>query len=87
VTNAELIRLLDTLRAMMISTATGGPRIGEVHDEFQQLHRDASNALAALGVENTLPFDDLWTWHGKWSAGDLIRFREEVIRDAEAVFA
>jgi hypothetical protein len=22
-------------------------------------------------VENTLPFDDLWTWHGRWSAGDL----------------
>jgi hypothetical protein len=71
VTNAELIGLLDKLRGMMISTATGGPRIGEVNDEFRQLYQDASSALAALGVDNTLPFDDLWTWHGRWSAGDL----------------
>jgi hypothetical protein len=71
VTNAELIGLLEKLRAMMISTATGGPRIGEVNDEFRQLHQDASDALAERGVENGLPFDDSWTWHGRWSAGDL----------------
>ena len=70
-TSAELIALLDRLRAIMISVATGGPRIGEVNDEFRRLHQDASDALAERGIENTLPFDDLWTWHGRWSAGDL----------------
>jgi hypothetical protein len=70
-TNVELIALLDKLLAMMISVATGGPRIGELNDEFRRVCQDASDALAERGVENTLPFDDLWTWHGRWSAGDL----------------
>ena len=71
-TNAELIGLLEKLRATMISVATGGPRIGEVNDEFRNTYQDASTALAERGVENALPFDDLWTWHGRWSAGTYL---------------
>jgi hypothetical protein len=67
VTDADLIGLLERLRSMMISVSTGGPRIGEVNDEFRHLHQDASDALAERGIENGLPFDDLWTWHGRWS--------------------
>jgi hypothetical protein len=35
-TNAELIKALDQLRATMISVATGGPRIQQVQAEFQE---------------------------------------------------
>jgi hypothetical protein len=68
VTDTELIRLLDTLRSMMISSATGG---SQSNDEFWHAHRNASKAMAERGVENALPFDDLETWRGRWSAGDL----------------
>lgn len=31
------------------------------------------DALAARGIENSLPYGDLWQWHGKWSA-DLVGY-------------
>lgn len=67
-TDPELLALLDKLRSTMIAVATGGPRIGEVNDEFQQDYRLAVDALADRGIENPLPYSDLWQWYGKWSA-------------------
>lgn len=67
-TDPELLALLDKLRAVMISVATGGARIGDVNHEFQEDFRSVADELAARGIENPLPYSDLWQWYGKWSA-------------------
>jgi hypothetical protein len=73
-TDAELLARLDKLRSVMISVATGGPRIGEVNHDFQENFREASDELAAREIENPLPYGDLWQWHGRWSQGDLTTY-------------
>lgn len=72
-TDAELLGLLDKMRGVMVAVATGGPRIGEVNDEFQRNYRAAADALTERGIENPLPYADLWQWYGKWSA-DLLSY-------------
>lgn len=69
--DAELIRLLDRIRGVMISVATGGPRIGEVEHEFTELYNEATYELNSRGIFNALPFRSLWEWHGRWSGGDM----------------
>jgi hypothetical protein len=32
---------------------------------------EAASELDARGVENLLPYRDLWDWYGRWSSGDL----------------
>lgn len=67
-TDAELLALLDKMRGVMVAVATGGPRIDEVNDEFQNDYRTAADALTERGIESPLPYADLWQWYGKWSA-------------------
>lgn len=67
-TDAELLATLDRMRSTMISVATGGARIGMVNHEFQEEYRAVADALAERGIENPLPYGDLWQWYGKWSA-------------------
>lgn len=66
-TDAELLSMLDRLRAVMISVATGGPRIQDVNHAFQEDYRAVALELELRGIENTLPYADLWQWYGKWS--------------------
>jgi hypothetical protein len=66
-TTAELIQELDRLKAIMISVATGGPRIQEVQTEFAGRFDAISLELASRGIENPLPYRDLWQWYGHWS--------------------
>jgi hypothetical protein len=67
-TDADLFALLDRLRAVMVSVATGGQRIQEANDAFQMDYRAAADELEARNIENPLPYSDLWQWYGKWSA-------------------
>jgi hypothetical protein len=70
-TNAELITALNRLRSIMISVATGGPRIQTVEQEFQKLYDEVTTELASRRIQNPLPYRDLWQWYGRWSSGDL----------------
>lgn len=70
-TDAELLKELDALKATMIAVSTGGPRIGEVEHEFAERFDAVSSELATRRVANTLPYRDLWQWYGRWSSGDL----------------
>jgi hypothetical protein len=70
-TNQELLRTLDRLKATMISVATGGPRIGEVEHQFGRDYDEAAKELAARSIPNPLPYRDLWEWYGRWSSGDM----------------
>jgi hypothetical protein len=69
--NTELLKLLDQLKATMISVATGGPRIGEVQDDFAHTFDEVNAELLARGINNPVPYRDLWEWYGRWSSGDL----------------
>jgi hypothetical protein len=66
--DAELLSKLDLLRATMISVSTGGSRIDEVNSDFQETFRQVGAALDQRRIENTLPYNDLWQWYGKWSS-------------------
>jgi len=70
-TDAELLAALDKLRSTMIAVATGGPRIENTNYEFQRLFQEVAAELAKRGIENPLPYGDLWEWYGRWSSGDL----------------
>jgi len=67
----QLVEQLDGLRNLMISVATGGPRINEVNARYRELNERVDGALRELGIQNPNPYSDLWAWYGKWSSGDL----------------
>lgn len=70
-TNEALLRALDRLKATMISVATGGAKIGEVQHEFAGTFDEVAAELSNRGIDNPLPFRELWEWYGRWSSGDL----------------
>jgi hypothetical protein len=64
-------RLVDSISALMVSVATGGPRIDDVNAAYQREYRALAATLKRLGIGNPNPFDDLWRWYGRWSDGTL----------------
>lgn len=70
-TDAELLALVSRIKAILISVATGGPRIQDVNGEFAQDTSILSAELIKRGLINPVGFDDLWVWHGKWSSGEI----------------
>lgn len=69
--NPELLKSLDKLKATMIAVSTGGPRIGEVQGDFTQTFDQVTAELKSRGIENPLPYRELFDWYGRWSSGDL----------------
>lgn len=78
----ELIETLRKQKNIMVSVATGGPRIDSVNTEYKESKRFIDQSLAQRGIENPNPYDDLWEWYGKWSSGDLPSYqsRRDYIR-------
>ena len=70
-TDTELLSILSHLQATMVSVATGGAQIGQVQHEFRERFDEAATALAARGIDNTIPFRELWDWYGHWRASDM----------------
>ncbi|HVY19511.1 MAG TPA: hypothetical protein VHA70_05470 [Bauldia sp.] len=67
-TDDELLKALDRLKGTMTAVATGGPRIDDVNREFGLIFDAVAIELASRGINNAIPFRDLWQWYGKWSA-------------------
>lgn len=85
-TDDELLRNIDELKATMIAVATGGPRIQNVQADFARTHDDVSAELRSRHIDFDLPFRDLWLWYGRWTEGDLGSYslrREFVARTFE----
>jgi hypothetical protein len=57
----------------MISVATGGSRIEQVQAEFEKTFDAVSAELSRRGIENSLPYRDLWQWYGRWSGTDELK--------------
>jgi hypothetical protein len=68
---AELIQEIEGQINLMISVATGGPRINSVNDQYRESVKSLEKKLQDLSFTNPNPYKDLWDWYGKWSSGDL----------------
>ena len=60
----------------MVSVSTGGPRINDVEGQYQRTFLEVDAELTARGIKNPLTYRSLWDWHGKWSGGDLPKYRD-----------
>jgi len=69
--DAELLAELDRLKSTMISVSTGGAKIQDVNDAFLISFDAVDLQLRSRGLENPLPYSDLWDWYGRWSSGDM----------------
>ncbi len=67
----DLLQQLDRLRSIMIAVSTGGPRINDVNTDYKEDYFQLTKQLMARGLQNPVPYSDLWDWYGKWSSGDL----------------
>ena len=65
-TAEDLLRLVDLQASLLISVATGGPRIEHANGDYQRRRGVLNAGLMRLGVESPFPWRDLWGWHGTW---------------------
>lgn len=69
-TDQEFIKLLESIKALLISVSTGGPRIQEVEPRYQQIYGLTVLEFLRRGIDNPIPFPSLWDWYSRWSGGD-----------------
>jgi len=62
-----LVQELENQAALLISVATGGPRIETVQADYHQRRLRLLRALERRGLAYPFPWSDLWQWHGFWS--------------------
>ncbi len=67
----ELIKILELQKGLMISVATGGPKIPTVNQDYKDRVSLISTGLSERNIKSPNPFSDLWGWYGKWSDGSL----------------
>jgi hypothetical protein len=67
----QLIKEIEVQRDLMIAVSTGGPRINEVHNQYDNRRRQIQSDLSQWHINDPNPYSTLWEWYGKWSGGDL----------------
>ncbi|MBP7017062.1 MAG: hypothetical protein KBB23_07735 [Smithella sp.] len=67
----ELTTAIELQKALMISVATGGPRIKGVNPEYENRRLEIKGVLDTKAIADPNPYPDLWSWYGKWSDGSL----------------
>jgi hypothetical protein len=72
----QLIGEVNYLKDIMISVSTGGQKIQDVNDNYQKCYSKVSTALKRLMFENPNNFNDLWQWYGKWSSGEMPKYKD-----------
>jgi len=63
-----LVQELEAQAALLTTVATGGPRIDTRQAEYKQRRQRLRPALRGRGLDYPFPWNDLWSWHGYWSA-------------------
>lgn len=71
----SLVDLVDAQRSLLISVATGGPRIEEVESTYKKRHRRLKAGLDRHGVAAPFKWNSLWDWYGYYS-GKLSTYAE-----------
>jgi hypothetical protein len=73
--DADLLNEIEIQKGVMISVATGGPKINEKNQEYKDRRIRLQLFLKKRGLPDPNPYDDLWAWYGKWSSGDLPNYQ------------
>jgi hypothetical protein len=78
----ELERVIEAQIDLMISVATGGPRIQAKNNEYRDRRELIGEKLKEMDKNDPNPFEDLWAWYGRWSSGDFPSYqsRREYVR-------
>lgn len=67
----EIVKEIDAQKSLMIAVATGGPRVNSVNEQFKERRACLLTMFDRLKMKDPNPYNDLWQWYGKWSAGTL----------------
>jgi hypothetical protein len=67
----DLLKEIAVQKELMIAVSTGGPRIEEKNQEYQERRLKIKAYLLSRNMDDPNPYSDLWDWYGKWSSGDL----------------
>lgn len=67
----DLIRNIEEQQVLMMNVATGKVQIDSVRAEYSSRREAIRSALTKRGIEDPVPFDDLWQWYRRWRTGDL----------------
>lgn len=59
---------LESIRDILISVSTGGPRFQEVEPQYKSLHSALSKKCKQLNITYNNCFDGLWQWYGRYRA-------------------
>lgn len=70
----EVLSLIETLKSIMISVATGNNHIQDVNDFYQQQYKECDLILNNLGVANPNNFLNLWDWYTEWKDKNLTTY-------------
>jgi len=67
----DLVEEISAQKDLMIAVSTGGSRIQEKNQEYQERRLRIMAYLLSQNIDDPNPYPDLWDWYGKWSSGDL----------------
>ncbi|WP_338652962.1 hypothetical protein [Lysinibacillus sp. Y5S-8] len=67
----DFLEKLNRIKSILISVATGGPKIQTVNEEYKNLYKELYSIFETLQLNNPNRYKDLWEWYGYWSSGDL----------------
>jgi hypothetical protein len=70
-TEGELLSMLESLKGTLVSVATGATRIDDANQGYKAAYEEFDLELRRKGLENPIPYSDLWDWYGRWKSGDL----------------
>lgn len=59
---------LASIKDILISVATGGPRFDDVDKRYKILHSSLFNKCKQLGIKYDNGFSSLWDWYGRYKA-------------------
>lgn len=63
----QMMKELESIRDILISVSTGGPRFQEVEPKYKSLHSALSKKCKQLNIVYNNSFDSLWEWYGRYS--------------------
>lgn len=63
----QMMKELESIRDILISVSTGGPRFQEVEFKYKSLHSELSRKCKQLNIVYNNSFDSLWEWYGRYS--------------------
>lgn len=82
-TDDELVEEIEAQRNLMVAVATGGPRIQEVNQQYTERRGRIAAELRRRNVTDPNTHGDLWSWYGRWSAGDMPTYRSRRVHLSE----